>query len=407
MTRLVSLLTALSTLAGASLAREIRLSETAMDARTTPTEGGSGSSKAQPNAYHYNKPQALPGADATQGDLYDYWSTLVGKEAQNVSRLGTCPKPNPAALSADLEASEGSHVKKTVFDGPTLLYVAGLEGAGHHFWMTMHNGTLQSAPSAVDNAIRELMTARRMLCGAKGSAATDCHKPDPNWLDEERANMKHALEEFKSMPKGVYSAGAGFWSYPFHRDGPRAIFEHPDVGLLAELAEEAGVDMRFLVTTRNADSMLQSDVAHRHFCAGDDGMERQADYLAHNARVLKTQLQRLDPRFFRHTSFDDLPKVADDLSAFYETKLSLPPGAWHDRAQHMYTRHSKHVTSFISNENTAYMNDLREANDDMVRIAKLGRFAEDADDTHKLIAEDAQEDAQVLRQEHLVKQHTA
>ena len=53
--------------------------------------------------------------------------------------------------------------------------------------------------------------------------------------------------------------------------------------------------------------MIKSDVSHRHFCAGPDAMERQADYLTHNANVMKAQLQRVDKRFFVHSSFDELP----------------------------------------------------------------------------------------------------
>merc|ERR1719335_1858334 len=109
------------------------------------------------------------------------------------------------------------------------------------------------------------MNARGMLCGVNGSAATDCQRPPSDWLDGPRRSIRHALDAFKALPRGVYSAGPGFWSYPFHRDGPRAIFEHPDIGLLDELAEDSGVNMRFLVTTRSAEGMLQSDVSRRHF----------------------------------------------------------------------------------------------------------------------------------------------
>jgi hypothetical protein len=398
MTR-VSLLTATALLAGTALGREVRSPDAKSGERTIRADDPQAQSGE--TEYHYTKPAALPGANASQGDLYDYWSTLVGKESRDVARLGACPKPNPTALAVDRAVSEGDFVKKTVFDGPTLLYVVGLEGAGHHFWMTMHNGTLKKTPKEVDDSIRGLISARRMLCGEEGAAAADCRRPPDNWLDAERKRTKKALEHFRSMAKGIYSAGPGFWSYPFHRDGPRAIFEHPDVGMLAQLAEDAGVDIRFLVTTRNADSMLQSDVSHRHFCTGDDAMERQADYLAHNARVLKTQLERIDKGFFVHSNFDELPAVADDLRDFYETKLSLPRGAWQDRAHHVYARHSKHAASFISNKGMAYINELRKANDEVVRIAKYGR--ELIKDQPELI----KDQDELIKDHHILRQSTA
>lgn len=375
MTRLVFFFNVLLTLAGLSLARESSSSESTSWSSVLPPasedEPDRGAGLAGASAYEYTKPD-VPHANASQGELYDYWSTLVGKESPGVARLGPCTKPTAAALAADLAASEGESVKKTVFGGPTLLYVAGLEGAGHHFWMSMHNESLESAPPAIDNSLRELMHARRMVCGEAGAAATTCRSPPPGWLDGPRRALARALGEFRALPRGVYSAGPGFWSYPFHRDGPRAAFEHPDLRVLAELAEQAGVDVRFLVTTRSAEGMIKSDVSHRHFCAGPDAMERQADYLTHNANVLKAQLQRVDKRFFVHSSFDELPELAPDLVALYETKLSLPHGAWQDRAKHVYTRHTKRVGSFISLEGLVFMDRLLAANNEMVRIAKAG-----------------------------------
>jgi hypothetical protein len=282
---------------------------------------------------------------------------------------GSCPEPNPATLAVDLAISGGTRVNKTVFDGPTLLFVGGLEGTGHHFWQGAHADILKA--TEVSAALAHWMDKRKLVCGKKGSTATDCHTPSSHWLDGPTENLRRAVQDMKHMPKGLYVIGGRDpESYPACRDGPRAIFQHPDLQVLAKLAEESGVDIRFLITTRSAEDMLLSDVTNRHQCRGPDAMERQTDYLSHNANVLTKQLESLDTRFFMHSSYDDLPTVPDSLQGFYETVLAKPQGHWQGKIAEKY----KPSTSTQELQKPSNLAKLVSANDKLVRAANQGDF---------------------------------
>jgi hypothetical protein len=282
---------------------------------------------------------------------------------------GPCPQPNAAALAVDLAITGGKHVRKTVFGGPTLLFVGGLEGTGHHFWQRAH-ADIAPAP-AVTAALAKWIDKRKSVCGEKGSAALDCRIPRSGWLKGATADLKRAMKDMKHMPKRLYLIGGSLpESYPACRDGPRAIFQHPDLQVLAELAEESGVDIRFLIATRSAEDMLLSDVTNRQFCRGADAMERQTDYLSHNAHVLTKQLQSLDTSFFVHASYDDLPAVPDSLQGFYETALAQPKGGWQMRINGTF-KPGKSTRTLDKPSNFA---DLLSANEELVRVAKEGHF---------------------------------
>lgn len=94
-------------------------------------------------------------------------------------------------------------------------------------------------------------------------------------------------------------------SYPNY-GGPNKAIRHPDVHLLARLAEEAGVDLRVVVIIRDPTSVMVSTTINRQF----NKFHVQLRMLADNQAVLLQQLREIDRRFWACHDFDANPQVA-------------------------------------------------------------------------------------------------
>jgi hypothetical protein len=88
-------------------------------------------------------------------------------------------------------------------------------------------------------------------------------------------------------------------SYPNY-NGPNKALDHPDIHLLAALAELAGVDFRVIVLKRNAREVLAS-TARRGI-----GGHEEPRILATNAAVLAAQLQSLHRSFYQCVQYSEL-----------------------------------------------------------------------------------------------------
>lgn len=94
-------------------------------------------------------------------------------------------------------------------------------------------------------------------------------------------------------------------SYPNFGGNNKAI-RHPDVHLLARLAEQAGVDLRVVVIIRDPASILVSTTINRNF----NPFHIQLRVLADNQAILLQQLREIDRRFWVCHDFDADPQVA-------------------------------------------------------------------------------------------------
>jgi hypothetical protein len=92
----------------------------------------------------------------------------------------------------------------------------------------------------------------------------------------------------------------------------------PDVRLLAELCEIEGVDFRIVFLHRAAERILHSTVTHRKF----DSVLRQAVTLDHNARMLTTQFELLDPSFVVCAVYEEMPVLPAAVGTLFK-KLSF------------------------------------------------------------------------------------
>jgi len=96
-----------------------------------------------------------------------------------------------------------------------------------------------------------------------------------------------------------FSDGVGMLSYP-NFGGPNKALNHPDVFLLAAMAERVGIDFRVLVLQRNANEILKSTIKR-----GFGGPE-ESRILLDNAAALYAQLRLLDRNFFHCLDYNDL-----------------------------------------------------------------------------------------------------
>jgi hypothetical protein len=246
-----------------------------------------------------------------------------------------CPVPNNAPLLNDIALSKGQHVKKTIFEGPRLIFLAGLEGTGHH----LYTDNFDLASTGHDQDVIDLFDTRKTNCGPTGSLAEDCGPAlDSDDFIAKRESLVQKLKALHSQGSskvyGLFHRRPGTepqvatfpYSYPYARDAGRAILSHPDVRVLAEVAETAEIDFRVVLLTRNARDMLHSTVVHRGFCPGPSGIERQANYLIHNANVLSAQLSKMDKEFVVCAPFEQLPHLSEDLAELYDAALGQPSG---------------------------------------------------------------------------------
>ena len=90
----------------------------------------------------------------------------------------------------------------------------------------------------------------------------------------------------------MYYLESGMMSYPNGRD-PMYMLDRPDLRVLAELAEQAGADLRILLCRRNSYRILFSTVFKRKFST----LVREVQSLTDNAYALYGQLLLIDRRF--------------------------------------------------------------------------------------------------------------
>lgn len=197
-----------------------------------------------------------------------------------------------------------SYVKKTHFkDGVRFLFIAGLEGSGHHawqdlFWACWKEDNACHVPQALQKTLYKNSTWG--LFNPITPLRT-VHKRE--WMAlRDQAKKEMQKEEQRVGPQMLsvlnvaeYIRDVGEMSYPNFIHGPERSLRRPDVTLLANIAEEAGADLRILVLRRDAPGIYHSTVTHRHFMPGLP----QVMMLIDNAHSLFGQLMSIDPSFVR------------------------------------------------------------------------------------------------------------
>jgi len=323
-------------------------------------------------------------------------ASVFGKErmqrAQELLRGGALPLYSANATRAALERQWARPLLPKRVHGARwrLLFVAGLEGSGHHLWIPLLKRCVKARRCAADVELgRRLWTDRTRkglwsfetkLYAPRAAKKWEYAPPGAKWLSgfrraegEVRTALRRLSRRNATSPLLASLGGCGMMSYP-NFPGKLKMFQTPDVRLLAELAEDEGVDFRILVLHRPAAAVLRSTTIHRHF----GSWNTEAVVLEHNAQTLLAQLQSLDPAFVLCTEYDRLPEFPEGLEAFLgsgglrrllaEQLRRLP---LRDQVAAAFRKSSRHNVS-LSRGQEAGARFLQLAVDEVHRVARCG-----------------------------------
>ena len=225
-----------------------------------------------------------------------------------------------ALLSVVAAATSGGgsgsthHVRKTAFSRRNrVLFVAGLEGTGHHMWGPTLEASCPERLCAADADVSLALFNARAAAGGGWVIVSSVFLGDLDESEESRRRgTRTVLEGLRRAasvggapsllalntlaPAGGLcrnSSCSGMMSYP-NFDGVGRALHYPDLHRLAYWGEMVGADLRVVVMVRNARDMLASTVVRRHFAAWG----KQGATLTNAAAALAQQLGLIDPRFF-------------------------------------------------------------------------------------------------------------
>jgi len=226
-------------------------------------------------------------------------------------------------------------VRKTSFsERHRVLFVAGLEGTGHHMWPYVLKASCPEGLCAADAEVSlALFSAGKVPNGHSWELESSVFAVDVGDAARRRAGVatvvaglraaalepRHSLLALNAVGGGggqcVNASCSGMMSYP-NFQGPGRPLHYPDVYRLARWAEEAGADLRVVVMTRNALDTLASTTVHRSFAS----WEQQSVILTNAVAALKQQLDLVDPRFYACAPFEGF-ELSPRLAAFVHPSL--------------------------------------------------------------------------------------
>lgn len=226
-------------------------------------------------------------------------------------------------LTGSTAATNSGTIAKNFGDGKSrLLFVAGLEGTGHHAWQDMFQECIDANHCEVHvNLTHSLMQFDPVKLTVHGLfGAEDTHM--------NAAQIDTVFHIMKSLAVGtgdrLYLVGLCFvkrsamLSYPNY-NGINKALDHPDISTLAALAELAGLDFRVLVLQRSAQEILAS--TRRRDIGGVD----EPKVLVDNAAALYTQMKLIDRAFYHCVHYRELGKMTQNSKAKAQLMHFLHP----------------------------------------------------------------------------------
>lgn len=236
--------------------------------------------------------------------------------------------------NAAAEPSESPYfVKKTVFSEKTrFVFIAGLEGTGHHAYMDFFEACADAAGGVC--AASQSFVKLLFNPGNKWDPVTLGMKPfgvfvypwdtpaNSSGIQAMRQNLIRHFQLASNSGKlvllntltsnanfdpelpGFAGITPGMVSYPNYNGDDKGL-KHVDVHELAYLAEQAGVDLRIVVGARPAGEILVSVIDHRHFLPPFV----ETAILADDAAALSAQLELVDDAFVMCMPYAELTNV--------------------------------------------------------------------------------------------------
>ncbi|CAM9508608.1 unnamed protein product, partial [Choristocarpus tenellus] len=184
-------------------------------------------------------------------------------------------------------------VRKTVFsDKHRLVFVAGLEGTGHHYFyqalgLCVQWGSCESSCSLSKSFYPRMGAAESVVNFGNALANVRNHLRAAKKREQDLAPGEGLVLPLNCLT----NCSSGMMSYPLGET--HFPTQHPNLRHLAELAEDADLDLRIVYLTRNAEGILSSTVVNRGFGT----YMHHGRSLVANAFTLRNQLAMVDPAF--------------------------------------------------------------------------------------------------------------
>jgi hypothetical protein len=271
---------------------------------------------------------------------------VISADPRNTSRVagveyGLSDQEKMALDDVLNKMSEKKLTKSASNSFKRLLFVAGLEGSGHHMiGAMMKKCTLCSYDPEIPRLLFDFVNCSLVrppkpdspkipngLYHRADSYVTHCQKERSkdtyNGLYGADSYITHGssvIEVYKRMKKMASSSSDGLilvnsnrdddhvgqLSYP-NFEGPLRNLHNPDLHVLAAIAEAAGIDFRVLVLQRSADEMYKSFQRRFHSHSGRTLMS-----ITNSAATLFTQLHRIDSSFYMCAPYNEMKSFRGD-----------------------------------------------------------------------------------------------
>lgn len=243
-------------------------------------------------------------------DLPFYNHTLVEVDTN------TLIEANSSSMARFLQLPQNGWFVPKKIDSPRsrLLFIAGLEGTGHHAFREMFIVCVDAGICEPDHILARASQEFNSSTGEMYGLFSGMGRYEMSHVATLETRMRE-LANKKGNHLYLYglefTAGSGAMSYPNY-DGRFKSMDNPDVYTMAMIAESAGLDFRVIVLQRSAESIIRSTMRRG---IGGSFADMEPRVLIESANALFTQLLLLDKKFFLCFSFETLSTMTDQQKA--------------------------------------------------------------------------------------------
>ena len=174
---------------------------------------------------------------------------------------GLLTTADPQMALSSVWSGVPSHVvaKTVVSDKVRFAFLAGLEGSGHHYLMSVATTMLAANPS-LPRFQKQLGDHLFYLPFAMGESAAHFAATDL----QARKEMKGLVQQAADLPGPTVCLPDHASSYP-QNPGPGKVMQYTDLRRIAEAADSEGIDLRVVYLKRSARGLISANTNHRHF----------------------------------------------------------------------------------------------------------------------------------------------
>lgn len=149
--------------------------------------------------------------------------------------------------------------KTVVSDKIRLVFLAGLEGSGHHYFRSVGE-TVFEANAELPHIHNHLDVKPFYLPFSMGGSASNYAKA--GFLARE--GMQWLSEQAARLSRPTFYLPRQTMSYP-QNGGPKKVVQYNDLTMMAKAAEMEGLDLRVVYLKRSAQDMIIANTVHRGF----------------------------------------------------------------------------------------------------------------------------------------------